>query len=107
MAETDRAPLWLNDVYSLVAADGPDDAIDVLFNNIDDMLLAGDFARCDDLLMVIDPKRLDTNLLVAALSITKAAAEKLPTRARFVQRVERRVGELAPERLESLLSGLR
>lgn len=105
--ESGNAPVWLDDVYSKVAAGVPDDAIDILFDHIDDLLIEGRFSECEDVLMMIDPKRLDTNLLVAALSITKAAADRLPSRVRFVQRVEHRLTELAPERLEALLGGLR
>ena len=71
------------------------------------MLIDGRFSEGDNVLMMIDPKGLDTNLLVAALSITKAAADRLPSRPRFLQRVENRLREVAPERLEALLDGLR
>ncbi|MEQ1571872.1 MAG: hypothetical protein ABMA64_39965 [Myxococcota bacterium] len=98
--------MWLGDVYSLVARSDPDSAIDVLFEQVDDLLSAGEFNRCDALLKTIDPKRLDSNLLVAALSITKRAADRLPERQAFVRRVTARLMEVAPDRLERLLSGL-
>jgi hypothetical protein len=98
---------WLGDVYSLVARDRFDAAIDILFRNVDALLLAGQFDRCDDLLRAIDLKRLDTNLLVGALSITLSAADKLPGRAHFVERVARHLESVAPGRVERLLVGLR
>lgn len=97
---------WVEQMYSHVAASKIDEAVDILFDHIDELLLAGDFSACDDLLHVIDPKRLDTHLLVAALSMTKAAAPRLSSRVRFVNRVTARLKELAPDRWEALVQGL-
>ncbi|WP_428265089.1 hypothetical protein [Haliangium sp.] len=101
------APLWLGDVYSLVARQQPDEAIDILFDHIDELLSEGQFARCDSVLRAIDLDRLDTNLVVAVLSITLSAADELPHRARLLSRAEKRLSVLAPERVERLLHGLR
>lgn len=98
--------MWLGELYSFVARHEPDNAIDVLFSHVDDMLSEGAFHRCDALLKTIDPKRLDSNLLVAALSATKRAAHQLAERQAFVRRVRARLQELAPDRVERLLSGL-
>lgn len=98
--------MWLDELYSLVARHDPDSAIDLLFANVDDLLSEGAFRRCDALLKTIDPKRLDSNLLVAALSATKRAAPLLHERQAFVRRVRTRLQELAPDRLERLLAGL-
>ena len=98
--------MWLDELYSLVARHDPDSAIDLLFANVDDLLSEGAFRRCDALLKTIDPKRLDSNLLVAALSATKRAAPLLHERPAFVRRVRTRLQELAPDRLERLLAGL-
>lgn len=54
----------------------------------------------------MDPQRLDTNLLVAALSVTHRAAEHLPDRPAFVRRVRVRLWDLAPDRAERLMAGL-
>jgi hypothetical protein len=97
---------WLEDIYALVDEGDPDSAIDILFTEVDTFLSVGDFTRCDGLLRTIDPKRLDTNLLVAALSITKRAADKLRERRAFVQRVKSRLEVVAPDRAGKLLSGL-
>jgi hypothetical protein len=98
---------WLGDVYSLVARNRFDAAIDILFRNVDELLLTGQFNRCNDLLRAIDLGRLDTNLLVGTLSITVSAADKLPGRAHFVERVAKRLESMAPGRVERLLVGLR
>lgn len=97
---------WLVEVYSLVSRNDPDGAIDLLFAHLDDMLSEGEFRRCDTVLKTIDPKRLDSNLLVAALSATKRAAQLLPEREAFVRRARARLQDLAPDRAERLLAGL-
>lgn len=106
VGEPGASLMWLGDVYSLVAQHDPDGAIDVLFARVDEMLIAGEFDHCDALLKTIDPKRLDSNLLIATLSATKRAAAKLPERRAFVRRVTARLKEVAPGRVERLLSGL-
>ncbi len=100
-------PIWLGDVYSLVDQDRPDEAADILFDRIDDLLVDGQFGRCDELLRAIDLKRLDTHLIVALLSITRAAARHLPYRTRLFERAQERLSILAPDRVERLLAGLR
>ena len=105
--DTVSAPIWLDTVYSLVARGAPDDAIDVLFDHVDDLLITGEFRRCNDLLHAVDLARLDTDLLVALLSITLPAAPHLRDRPWLVQRVEKRLQEIAPDRIEGLMRGLR
>jgi len=100
------APIWLGDVYSLVDRKRPDEAVDILFDHVDDLLIAGQFTKCDELLQTIDLKRLDANLIVAVLSITLAAAEHLPYRERLLVRVKERLSIIASGRVERLLSGL-
>src|SRR5690554_3245725 len=72
---------WLDRVYSLVASGETDDAVDLIFDFVDDRLLEGDAARVDDLLVTTDVKRLDTTLMLAVLSITKPASDQLCNRA--------------------------
>jgi len=98
---------WLDDVYSAVATSRPDDAVDLLFDPIDDMLLAGEETRADDLLLTIEVKRLDITAMLAVLAVTRPASVALINRAGFLGRVKRRLQQVAPERMESLLSGLR
>ncbi len=100
------APSWIEDVYSLVKREEIDPAIDLLFEKIDDLLVDGHFTACDDILRAIDVSRLDTNLLVAVLSITVAAREHLPYRVRWLERATQRLMELSPDRIEGLLAGL-
>jgi len=99
--------LWLDEVYSLVARDHVDEAIDILFRNVDELLTAGAFDRCNDLLRTIDLKRLDTHLLVGLATITLPAASELSFRSALLARIETRLKLLAPERVDRLLAGLR
>jgi hypothetical protein len=98
---------WLTDVYALNEAGETDDAVDMIFDRVDDLLLDGEAPQVDDLLNAIDVKRLDITLMLAALSITKPAADRLQNRLGFVGRVEGRLREVAGDRMERLLSGLR
>ena len=103
----DKPPPWLATLYELVEQDSIDPAIDLLFDHINDLLFEDRAADCDGLLPQIDVARLDTNLLVALLSVTSPARAVLTSRPALVERVERRLKQLAPTRVERLLSGLR
>ena len=105
-ATSPRANAWIEDVYSLLARKQIDEAIDVLFTETERLLSKGNFSECNSLLQTIDLKRMDTNLLIALLSITLSAAQKLPYRTRLREKVEKRLRELAPARSERLLRGL-
>ncbi len=98
---------WLEEVYSLVRRDQIDDALDLAFEKLESLYNEQKFDLADAVTKAIDLKRLDTNLLVGFLSITKRAADKLPSRRQFVQRVERHLRGVAPARVEELLAGLR
>ena len=96
-------PAWLEDVYTLCAQERTDAAIDVLFDNINQMLIAQDYSRCDCALQGIDLYRLDTHLLVAVLAITFSAAPHLSFRVHLLRRITERLRELAPDRVDRLI----
>ncbi|MBI4858981.1 MAG: hypothetical protein HY815_01705 [Candidatus Riflebacteria bacterium] len=100
-------PLWLEDVYAQVDQRNPETAVDIIFSHMNDLLAGGCVARCNEVLRAIDLMRLDTNAIVATLSITLTAASQLPYRTRFLERAEKRLQQLAPGRVGRLLSGLR
>jgi tetratricopeptide (TPR) repeat protein len=100
-------PDWLLEVYSLVSQARREAAIDLVFERIDALLREGRFDSCDEVLRAVDTRRLSTSLMVAFLSITLAAKDELKSRAALVDRIEARLGDVEPERLEGLLSGLR
>lgn len=48
----------LEDIYTLVSHNEDDQAVDLLFTLVDELLLSGQFERCDEFLAQIDPTRL-------------------------------------------------
>jgi hypothetical protein len=99
---------WLDDVYSLVKEGRNSDAIDVLFDAIDDMFLDGEFERCNEALEAVRIELLNPTLIVAVLSVTLAAAEHLPYRETLFERSAERLAVIASEMdMDGLLSGLR
>ena len=84
--------LW--SVYKLIRKQSIDEAIDVLFKHVEELLIAKDFKQCDDFLKEVDLKQLDSNLIVTLLSITRAAKEHLPYRATFLTHARARLMEL-------------
>jgi hypothetical protein len=98
---------WLEEVYTLVEKDDPDAAIDVLFDHIDDLLIACEFEKCDRVLRSIDVKRLDRNLMIATLGITRSAAARLNERKGLVERVESKLRDDALAEVDRLLKNLR
>lgn len=97
---------WLHEVYILVRSGAVDQAIDVAFQHVDDLLTAHDFVSCDQALRDVDVEQLDVFLIVALLSATLRAAPDLRERPAFVQRARLRLVQLAPDRVDRLLAGL-
>ena len=61
-------------------------AADVIFCYFDDRLCEGDFAACEATLGAVVLDDFTPMLVVSFLTITKAAAERIPTRGQFVDR---------------------
>lgn len=100
------APMWLDDVYAYVQRKLPRKAVDILYQRVDGLLGSGEFERCDELLRTIDLKRLDSNLIVSVLAMTKLAANELPYRSKLLLRARTVLESLAPGRVASLLASL-
>lgn len=84
-----------------------DDALDVIFDTIDDALLDGKFKECNQALASININEWSTDLLGGILSITLAASHKLPERVAFFRKVRNAIikrGELEPGLLDGLES---
>jgi len=99
--------LWLDRVYTFDAEGKVDDALDVLYDAIDDLFDGGHFAHLDAAIREIDVNRLSSALLVGLLSITLAARDHLVEREGLVRAVERRLQEIYPGNVADLLKGLR
>ncbi len=98
---------WVEDIYSAVDSGERIRAADLLLDHVDDMLLEGAFELCNSLFHIIDPKRLDTHLLIGVLTATLPAAAELRDRPKFVVRAEAYLSKSeSPDRVRQLLEGL-
>ena len=103
----ERKPNVLSRLYELVAWGQTDRAIDVLFDLVDKMLSAGNYAQCGSLLTKIDLTRLNVDLVVALLSISYPARRKLVARGDFIVRARAFLAQgLPPDEVAALLHGL-
>jgi hypothetical protein len=86
---------------------GDRDAIDLVFNEIDDLLIARKFAEVDAILaeaLALKPR--DIQMLIAFLSITWAARNLLRKREELFRWTRAVAEQDDPTRAEALLSGL-
>jgi hypothetical protein len=116
-----KPKFWLHDIYTFVSKNKDEEAMDLLFAKIGDLLDDGEFEKVNDILPTIDLRRLNLNLLVGLLSITRCGTNKpfdflasyynpelLPYRPKLVEEVEKVMYEIEPtERIDKLLEGLR
>ncbi len=96
--------LWLRRAVQLEENGRDDEALDVIYRNVDQMLLEGHFALCDQLLGDLDPSKLSVDLTVAFLTITLAARGRLRNRPEFFHRAAQQLAS-QPD-VHQLLSGL-
>ena len=90
-----------------VAGFAIEDQLDQIFEAVDKALLAGQFAIVDLCLQSMNIAATSTDLLGGWLSITAAAAHRLPGRAKFYDDVERVFRERGEKDIERLLDGLK
>jgi hypothetical protein len=84
-----------------------DDAIDLLFTYVDNLLSQKKFSECDSFLLGVDADLLSVTLLVAIMSITFSAKDQLKERPLFIAKVEQHLQKVTPNRSSSLMEGLR
>lgn len=85
-----------------------DDAIDLIFEEIDRLLKEGGFEECDTILFGVDPLAHPPSITLAFLTITHAAKSKLKYRERFFDITEHLfVFKYGEEYTQRLLQGLR
>lgn len=79
---------WLEKVGEFDKSSMFDHAIDLVFKNINNMFLDGKFDDVDNLLKLVNVKQYSANVLLALLTITLCAKNKLPRRRMFYEKVK-------------------
>ncbi len=98
---------FLERIYQAVARGDAEGATDELFDRMDRLLEADDFAACDRILQRANLDRLESNLIVAFLVITLPAREHLRERGSFYHGVERMLTrDRDKEAFKKILRGL-
>jgi len=99
---------WLEDVYSLFETNKMRKAIDVVFDNIDNLCCEQRFEEIDEILSKVDLDRLDENLIVAFLTISFGAKNYIKQRASFYEKAEFKLLEAKdPDVVKQILNGLK
>ena len=113
--------VWLNDIYTFVYENKDEEAMDLMFEKIGNLLDNGDFEVVDEILPTIELRKLNLNLLVGLLCITRCGTNKsfdvlasyyepdlLSYRPKLVEEIEKVMYEIGPnERIDKLLKGLK
>lgn len=105
-AEATRGqPQWVEESNRFEKAGERGKALDVIYDTLDDMLLASKFGECDNDLSRIDVAELGNSQLTSVLMVTAPARDLLPSRADFHSRVVAVVKSRGGE-VGKMLSGL-
>lgn len=80
---------WLDKAAKLEADGKPDDALDVIYDTLDDLIIAGEYDFVDNIISRIDVTKYSLHLLLGVASVTYYAAERLPLRTAFVDKVKK------------------
>jgi hypothetical protein len=97
---------WVSKAIELSSAGKKDQSLDVIFDNIDEMLLRSRFEACDSVLAKLPLNQLSNAQLITVLTATLAAKERLRNREHFFEQVRSILIERDSE-VELLLRGLR
>jgi hypothetical protein len=98
---------WLGEVYSLLETNKMRKAIDVVFDNIDNLCCEQKFEEIDEILSKADLDRLDENLIVAFLTISFGAKNYIKQRASFYEKAKLKLlGSENENVVKEILNGL-
>jgi len=98
----------LTKLYQLIRDRKVDEALDVIYAQMDELFKTGKFNQVDTILENVDFGQLDLDTQLGFLTATLAAKEYLKKREAFFQKVKRFVETTEPrETQKGLLDGLR
>jgi hypothetical protein len=84
------------------------EAGDIIYDTIDDTMLAGDYSSVNDFLKQVDVNQLETSLLLCILVITMPWISKLDYRITFFNKVrEIFVGRHQQDKADRLVKGIK
>ena len=98
---------FLNEVYQHCEAGRADDALDAIFDEVDELLDTGDTERLSLLLDTVDLTRLDIPAMLGFLSTTISIRLSLPSRKSYLEKVRNMISRSrSQEETAQLLHGL-
>lgn len=98
---------WISEVIRLSEIGKEDESLDVIFDNIDEMLLQGRFDDCDSAVSSILIRKFSNAQLITVLTATLPAKPKLGSRREIVRRIRSELSErTSPAVANALLRGL-
>lgn len=97
---------WVEQSIDLFRSGKKEESLDIIFDNLDDLLLSSKFSECDLSLSIMPVERLANAQLLTVLTATSAAPkDQIPSREVFYQRAKA-VLELRGADADGLLVGL-
>ena len=87
ISQIDPIMPWIEQAIILDREEKEEQSLDVIFDHIDEMLLASKFAECDSMLLLLPVERLTSAQLITILTATLPARPLLPNRAKFFEAV--------------------
>lgn len=85
---------FIDTVYEYQKKGDLDGGVDYIFSVLNSWLYKGEFNLADYVLAIIDEKKLESDLLLSFLTITRAARDKLPSRSKYIDRAFHRISQL-------------
>ena len=101
----ERRVEWIEGAISLVDAGKKEQSLDLIFDRLDELLLASEFGECDEILSAIETDHFTNAQLLTALTATLAARADLRARAGFVAWVRETVRQRGAD-AAGMMSGL-
>ena len=98
---------WLEALYLRCSRGEIAPAIDQILEVVEEFLYEKKFARCDEVLRQANADHLSVEAMLALLMASARAREFLCSRTGFYERVERRLRQMQPSRVDELLANLR